>query len=111
MAVDAYGIGNWSLIREHVPGKADSQCRERWTNVLDPNITTGAWTAQVTYRRQLTDGYHIEVTVLSHESLGPLSLNILHQSANLYLGQGTLTCKWSTLMGSSLFHAHASGTE
>eukprot|EP01117_Protostelium_nocturnum_P002743 TRINITY_DN1363_c0_g2_i1.p1 TRINITY_DN1363_c0_g2~~TRINITY_DN1363_c0_g2_i1.p1 ORF type:complete len:624 (-),score=246.38 TRINITY_DN1363_c0_g2_i1:99-1970(-) len=46
VAVSEYGIKNWSLVKEHVPGRTDLQCRERYVNVLDPNISTSIWTAE-----------------------------------------------------------------
>ena len=46
VAVSAYCGGErikWSLVQEHVPTRTDVQCRERWTNVLDPAIKTTPW--------------------------------------------------------------------
>lgn len=47
------GRGNvvlpWSKIAAHVKTRTDVQCRERWTNVLDPNVAALAkltWTAE-----------------------------------------------------------------
>lgn len=37
-AVQVYGLGNWSLVQKHIPGRTDMQCRERWVNVLDPDL-------------------------------------------------------------------------
>ncbi|GAM19922.1 hypothetical protein SAMD00019534_030970 [Acytostelium subglobosum LB1] len=43
-AVELYGRGNWILIKNHVPGRTDMQCRERWCNVMDPVVTRAPWT-------------------------------------------------------------------
>ena len=32
----------WSSVAEMVPGRSQTQCRERWCNVLDPTVKTGA---------------------------------------------------------------------
>ena len=39
--VAAHGTSNWSLIAERMPGRLGKQCRERWSNSLDPNIRKG----------------------------------------------------------------------
>lgn len=46
MAVKAYGHGNWAKIQRHVPGRTDVQCRERWANVLNPELNLRPWTAE-----------------------------------------------------------------
>jgi myb proto-oncogene protein len=35
---------NWTEIAKQVPGKTGRQCRERWHQVLDPNVNSGPWT-------------------------------------------------------------------
>lgn len=42
--VGEYGAKKWSLIASHLPGRIGKQCRERWHNHLDPNISKEAWT-------------------------------------------------------------------
>ena len=42
-AVQIHGKKNWKAIKEFVPGRTDSQCRERYLNVLDPNLNRGPW--------------------------------------------------------------------
>ncbi|KAI9318540.1 Homeodomain-like protein [Dichotomocladium elegans] len=37
-AVEAYGVGNWTRIQKHLPGRTDMQVRERYMNVLDPSL-------------------------------------------------------------------------
>jgi hypothetical protein len=34
----------WMQIAERIPGRIGKQCRERWTNHLDPNLKKGGWT-------------------------------------------------------------------
>ncbi|KAG2176340.1 hypothetical protein INT43_005574 [Umbelopsis isabellina] len=37
-AVEVYGLGNWTKVQQHIPGRTDMQCRERWVNILDPAL-------------------------------------------------------------------------
>jgi hypothetical protein len=50
MAVHAYGLTQdthpWIKIKEHVPGRTDVQCRERWCNILNPELNSGPWTEE-----------------------------------------------------------------
>jgi hypothetical protein len=34
------GYRVWSSVAKLVPGRSDVQCRERWANVLDPQVRT-----------------------------------------------------------------------
>eukprot|EP01090_Pellita_catalonica_P003004 TRINITY_DN12636_c0_g1_i1.p1 TRINITY_DN12636_c0_g1~~TRINITY_DN12636_c0_g1_i1.p1 ORF type:complete len:452 (+),score=89.12 TRINITY_DN12636_c0_g1_i1:101-1357(+) len=45
-AVKAYGSKSWTKISKHVPGRTDVQCRERWVNILNPDLNNGPWTEQ-----------------------------------------------------------------
>ena len=36
----------WMQIAERIPGRIGKQCRERWTNHLDPNLKKGGWTRE-----------------------------------------------------------------
>ena len=45
-AVAEYGNTSWILIQQHVPGRTDVQCRERYCNVVDPMISREKWTEQ-----------------------------------------------------------------
>ncbi|KAF9930152.1 Myb-like DNA-binding domain protein [Linnemannia zychae] len=45
-AYEAYGGGRWAKIQQHVLGRTDIQCRERYMNVLTPNLATGPWTKE-----------------------------------------------------------------
>lgn len=39
---------NWKEVAPRVTGRTDAQCRERWTNVLDPNLDNKKpWSAEV----------------------------------------------------------------
>jgi hypothetical protein len=43
--IQEYGRGNWTLIsRKYVPNRTDAQVRERYENVLNPDIEKGPWT-------------------------------------------------------------------
>ncbi len=39
-----YGEKKWSKAANHLPGRTDIQCRERWCNILDPNLKEAEWT-------------------------------------------------------------------
>lgn len=45
-AVDACGTV-WKKVGLRVRGRTDQQCRERWSNVLDPRVRKKNWTAEV----------------------------------------------------------------
>lgn len=36
----------WMQIAARIPGRVGKQCRERWTNHLDPNLKKGGWTQE-----------------------------------------------------------------
>merc|ERR1740138_1172397 len=38
------GMVRWSNIAECIPGRLGKQCRERWSNHLDPTLKKGGWT-------------------------------------------------------------------
>ena len=42
--IEKYGTGNWSLIAQELAGRTGKQCRERWTNQLNPNLNRENWT-------------------------------------------------------------------
>src|SRR3990167_2032479 len=46
LAVKAYGSKSWIKVQQHVQGRTDVQCRERWVNILNPNLNVGAWTTE-----------------------------------------------------------------
>jgi hypothetical protein len=37
------GPSNWGLCAKGIPGRSGKQCRERWSNVLDPDVKKGNW--------------------------------------------------------------------
>jgi len=37
------GAQNWSRISRYLPGRIGKQCRERWTNHLNPDIKKSKW--------------------------------------------------------------------
>ena len=41
-----YGYRKWSKIANHLPGRTDIQCRERWCNILDPSLEEVEWTQE-----------------------------------------------------------------
>jgi hypothetical protein len=42
--VPAYGPTNWHEIAAHFPGRNARQCRERWSNYVNPNLLKTGWT-------------------------------------------------------------------
>lgn len=42
----AFNGQNWSRVAETVPTKTDVQCRERWANVLTPDVKSGPWSPE-----------------------------------------------------------------
>lgn len=42
--VQKHGPKKWSLIAANLPGRIGKQCRERWHNHLNPDISKEAWT-------------------------------------------------------------------
>jgi hypothetical protein len=44
--VEQFGTTNWVIIARYLPGRLGRQCRERWYNVLDPNIVRKEWTRE-----------------------------------------------------------------
>lgn len=41
--VEIHGAKKWSVIASHLPGRIGKQCRERWHNHLNPEISKEAW--------------------------------------------------------------------
>ena len=44
LGVAFYGSKGWNEVARCVRTKTDVQCRERWANVLSPDVRQGAWT-------------------------------------------------------------------
>jgi hypothetical protein len=44
--VAQWGANSWSLIASQMPGRNPRQCRERWTNYVNPIITYEPWTPE-----------------------------------------------------------------
>uniref|UniRef100_A0A915PMD7 Uncharacterized protein n=1 Tax=Setaria digitata TaxID=48799 RepID=A0A915PMD7_9BILA len=42
-AVSRFGTKDWIKVASCVPGRSDSQCRDRWVNVLDKSIKAEPW--------------------------------------------------------------------
>ena len=40
------GAQRWSLIASRLPGRIGKQCRERWTNHLDPHLKKSGWSSE-----------------------------------------------------------------
>ncbi|KAF9396680.1 Myb-like DNA-binding domain protein [Mortierella sp. AD011] len=43
-AIEVYGTTRWVKIQQHILGRTDVQCRERYMNVLSPDVKSGPWT-------------------------------------------------------------------
>ena len=44
--VTTSGARNWTHVAKSLPGRIGKQCRERWHNHLDPNISKRKWTME-----------------------------------------------------------------
>ncbi|KAK7239858.1 DNA-binding transcription factor [Aureococcus anophagefferens] len=44
--VKQHGARKWSQIAQQLPGRISKQCRERWHNHLNPEISKAAWTEE-----------------------------------------------------------------
>nr|CDP92410.1 Bm8973 [Brugia malayi] len=42
-SVSRFGTKDWIKVASCVPGRSDSQCRDRWVNVLDKSIKAEPW--------------------------------------------------------------------
>jgi hypothetical protein len=42
--VHIFGVNDWHQVARMVPGRSARQCRERWNNCLDPNLSRNEWT-------------------------------------------------------------------
>jgi Myb-like DNA-binding domain len=41
--VENQGCQKWSMCSKNIPGRSGKQCRERWFNILNPNVKKGDW--------------------------------------------------------------------
>jgi len=46
LAVECFKPGNWIEISSLFKNRTDVQCRERWCNILDPNLNGKEWGKQ-----------------------------------------------------------------
>lgn len=46
MACHAYERNQWIRIQKHIKGRTDAQSRERWCNILNPELNSGPWTEE-----------------------------------------------------------------
>jgi hypothetical protein len=44
--VHEHGPGDWTRLAALLPGRLGKQCRERWRNSLDPDVSREPWTAE-----------------------------------------------------------------
>jgi hypothetical protein len=45
-AIIEVGVSSWAVVAHKIQGRTGKQCRERWHNQLNPDITKAAWTAE-----------------------------------------------------------------
>jgi hypothetical protein len=45
-AVEAYGFKNWASVSVMMHPRTPRQCRERWTNYLNPKLINDPWTSE-----------------------------------------------------------------
>uniref|UniRef100_A0A6B2L0H1 Uncharacterized protein n=1 Tax=Arcella intermedia TaxID=1963864 RepID=A0A6B2L0H1_9EUKA len=58
LAVKAYATKKWVKIQTHVPRRTDVQCRERWMNILNPDLTCEDWTPEEDVKLQRAISQH-----------------------------------------------------
>jgi hypothetical protein len=44
--VETQGSAKWSQCAKQIEGRSGKQCRERWFNILSPNVKKGEWTGE-----------------------------------------------------------------
>jgi hypothetical protein len=44
--VEKNGADSWAACADEIIGRSSKQCRERWYNILNPDIKKGNWTAE-----------------------------------------------------------------
>ena len=47
--VEKHGPNKWTLCSKTIPGRNGKQCREHWSNSLDPNLKKGEWSLEEDY--------------------------------------------------------------
>lgn len=45
-SVTTHGTTNWTIVSHIIPGRSGKQCRERWLNQLNPELTKNTWTPE-----------------------------------------------------------------
>ena len=58
--VEENGPQKWPQINKFLPNRSPKQCRERWFNHLDPNVTRGNWSMEEDH-----------IILYQHSILGP----------------------------------------
>ena len=43
--IEEFGTQEWAKIAALIPGRTSRQCRDRWSNYIDPKISTKPWTS------------------------------------------------------------------
>jgi hypothetical protein len=56
LMVQTYGTKRWSLVASNFKGRTGKQCRERWTNQLNPLINKRPWSTEEDEVRTLMRG-------------------------------------------------------
>ena len=46
IVVNRYGPSNWDILAKHLFQRTGKQCRERYRNMLDPNVRKGNWSPE-----------------------------------------------------------------
>jgi hypothetical protein len=56
-----HGGKNWKKIAAALPGKTEVQCLHRWSKVLNPKLTKGPWTDEVSLLVNIVVGLKAEL--------------------------------------------------
>lgn len=57
-SMKVHGDKNWALIAKSVQNRTDVQCRERYCNILDPNINHSDWTEEEDEKMRVAFGQY-----------------------------------------------------
>uniref|UniRef100_A0A674B8U8 Small nuclear RNA activating complex, polypeptide 4 n=1 Tax=Salmo trutta TaxID=8032 RepID=A0A674B8U8_SALTR len=79
-AVAKHGAGNWWKMRQDVPGRNDSQCRDRYVDVLIGNVKKGPFDEEEKAQlRQLVEKYGLKWAKIASEMPNRIDCQVLQQ--------------------------------
>lgn len=85
--VNKYSTNNWKIIAKELPPRTPRQCRERWNNYIDPNLSQEPWTQE-----------EDEILMRIHDQFGNHWKQIESYLPNR--SKNSIKKRWSALMAS-----------